>query len=354
MSACCCEVSPPEFGGNLPDRECPLHGESSLVNQAEELGKRIYAAIQDHTNNSLRSQQSKDFRVGVSDLGFCSERTKRMLLQEEPTDEPDMTLAWLGTVIGDGAEQAIGKAWPNAVIQSTVTITLHGEERTYTLDGHPDVILPDEGILLDVKTDYGLTTIRRTGPSRQQQFQRHCYAKAAWEAGLFGGIDLEDVQVGNVWIDRAGIDRQPYVQLEPFDEGYVRDAAEWLDEVVYAYIETTSGRPTEARKEPPREMCAVVCGFYPTCRAMDTDAEGLLTDATVLTAVSMYREGLDLEKQGRKLKDEGKQHLAGIRGSTGDFTVRWVHVNESVVPESKRSAYEKLDIRPLPKAGKKR
>jgi hypothetical protein len=26
-AVCSCESSPPEFGGNLPDRECPLHGE---------------------------------------------------------------------------------------------------------------------------------------------------------------------------------------------------------------------------------------------------------------------------------------------------------------------------------------
>ena len=26
---CTCECSPPEFGGNLPDRECPFHGESA-------------------------------------------------------------------------------------------------------------------------------------------------------------------------------------------------------------------------------------------------------------------------------------------------------------------------------------
>jgi len=26
-TTCCCESSPPEFGGNLPDRECPLHGD---------------------------------------------------------------------------------------------------------------------------------------------------------------------------------------------------------------------------------------------------------------------------------------------------------------------------------------
>lgn len=29
LVTCGCEASPPEFGGNLPDRDCPLHGESA-------------------------------------------------------------------------------------------------------------------------------------------------------------------------------------------------------------------------------------------------------------------------------------------------------------------------------------
>ncbi len=28
QAECCCEVSPPEFGGPIPDRECPIHGEA--------------------------------------------------------------------------------------------------------------------------------------------------------------------------------------------------------------------------------------------------------------------------------------------------------------------------------------
>jgi hypothetical protein len=27
---CWCEASPPEFGGNLPDRDCPTHGERPI------------------------------------------------------------------------------------------------------------------------------------------------------------------------------------------------------------------------------------------------------------------------------------------------------------------------------------
>jgi hypothetical protein len=96
-------------------------------------------------------------------------------------------------------------------------------------------------------------------------------------------------------------------------------------------------------------MCAVVCGFYETCRAYDTDVEGLLTDQPTLVAVDMYREGMNLEKQGRKLKDEAKQHLVGVKGSTGQFQVRWTHINETVIPESTRQGYDKLEVRPLPK-----
>lgn len=28
-ASCCCEASPPEFGGNLPARDCPIHGEEA-------------------------------------------------------------------------------------------------------------------------------------------------------------------------------------------------------------------------------------------------------------------------------------------------------------------------------------
>lgn len=658
------------------------------------LAADLYQAIQDASNYSERSMQGRRFEIGLSDLGFCSERTRRMLKQEVPEDT-DMLKAWIGTALGDHAEQAAAKAWPWAIVQSTVKATLEGERQTYTISGHPDLILPDEGILIDFKTDYGLTVIRRTGPSRAQQYQRHCldpdtpvlmhdmkwrrlgdlqvgdkvkavddepldtgggrrlrywrdadvqavwsttkpayevtlddgtvltagqghkflvrkggnwgwrtvesilrtvenrsgvmyaarpyvgnalgvdsesddykagyltganlgdgwyrvgtstpyqtsywgfcqapddvavvervggyaehfgvtltrrlssprggwqkepilrlntgvrsqvetlagladrvhtdswkagwlaglydtdgslstrrggvivyqkdrdvllqfqqyakdlgyeskirvssrpadcavivgpvttqaqflalvnpalsrkterlvgrsvrdfsntrivavrevgqrdlvdittsagtfiadgvvshncYALGAWEAGYFGDRPLEEVRVANAWIDRAGIDREIHVQMEPYDPQIVVEAAQWLDEVVYAYL-----HDEEARKEPPIEMCRVVCGFYETCRAYETDAEGLLTDETVVTSVAMYREGLDLEKQGKKLKDEAKQHLDGIKGTTGEFTVRWIHVNETVVPETKRAAYDRLDIRALPK-----
>jgi hypothetical protein len=308
------------------------------------IAEAVYGAIQDTSRYSERSQQAAEFRVGVSDLGFCSERVRRMLDQQEP-EHTDVLKAWIGTALGDYMEQAMLRVWPHGIRQSEVSIVLQGEERVYTLTGHPDFIVPDEGILIDAKTDYGLSSVAKTGPNQQQQFQRHCYAKAAWLMGMFAeGIALEDVRVANVWLDRAGIDQGLHVQMEKYDEDLVTQAGLWLDDVVYAYLQGE-----EARKEPPRDMCAVICGFFPVCRAYDTDVEGLLTDKDVLTHVDMYREGLDLEKQGKRLKDQAKQHLVGVTGSTGEFMVRWTHINDTEVPATTRRGYDKLEVRALPK-----
>jgi len=311
------------------------------------LAEDFYDAMMAMSAGSERSQQSAEFRVGVSDLGFCSERTRRMLDQQVP-NEHDYLLAWIGTALGDHAEQAYLARHPECIRQAEVTVSLTGDQHTYVLTGHPDILDPNNHRVIDVKTDYGLTTIERTGPTDQMKYQRNLYAKGAWEAGLLGDCALEDVQVANVWIDRSGIEKRLHVQMEPFDPMLVDEAARWLDDVVYAFKQGE-----EARKEPPREMCAVVCGFFDVCRAYDTDVQGLITDSTVLSAVDMYREGLDLEKRAKKLKDEAKQHLVGISGSTGEHLIRWTHINETFIEASVRRGYDKIMVTPIKrKAGK--
>jgi len=307
-----------------------------MSDEEEALAASIYEAIQRASNYSDRSMQGREFKVGVSDLGFCSERVRRMLAQETP-DDRDVLAAWIGTAIGDHTEKAIAQMWPHAIVQASVSVTLAGERGVYNIGGHPDVVTEDT--VIDVKTARGLGVARRKGPSQQQQFQRHCYALGAHNAGLFGDLPLDQVKVANVWIDRAADEKELYVHMEPFDQGVVDAAGWWLDDVVYAY---THGE--EARKEPPREMCEKVCGFYATCRAMDTDVEGLLTDDTVLAAVDMYREGNDLERAGKRLKDQAKANLTDVTGSTGEYTVRWTRVNGTHV-EYDRAGYDKLDIR---------
>lgn len=312
---------------------------------AREIEKALYAALQDEMNGSARSQQAAEFRVGVSDLGFCPERTRRMIDKQVPEDV-DMLPAWIGTWLGSGLEAAAKRLWADAILQSEVEVTLVGPDsgNTYVLSGHPDIVLPGEAMVLDGKTDYGLTTVERTGPSLQQQYQRHLYGLGAWEAGMFGDIDIEEVRVGNVWLDRAGVERRLHANVEHFDWEVFHDAERWLDDVVYAWI-----NGEQAEKVPPREMCAKVCGFYRVCRQYDTDVEGLLTDQVLVTAAEMYREGAELEKRGKQLRNEAKVHLAGVSGSTGSLQIRWTHINETDVPAFTRRGYDKLEVKEIKK-----
>lgn len=310
-----------------------------VMNEEEQaLADEVYAAIQHASNYSERSQQGADFRIGISDLGWCSEKVRRMVAGI-PEPVTDKLPAFIGTALGDHMEQACMTAWPHAIRQATVQVTLCGDGGEYLVTGHPDLILP-EGLVIDYKSARGLTKVRRTGPDQQQQFQRHSYALGAYGMGLFHDtVELADVRVANVWMDRAADDRGLHVHLEPFSMDVIQQAAMWIDDVAYAYQQDQP-----ARKEPPLEMCRKVCGHFADCRGGEGDPEGLLTDDGVLVAVDMYNEGIALEKQGRKLKEEAKAELSGIQGSTGKFSVRWVHVNGSHV-EFDRASYEKLDVR---------
>lgn len=325
---------------------------NSAMNDAEAaLAVDFYEAIQTMSRTSVRSQQAGRFQIGISDLGFCPERTRRMLGGQRP-DDTDVLPAWIGTALGDHAEQAWKARHPEAIIQAEVTVEfileIDGRRFSVSIPGHPDIVMR-EGILIDVKTDYGLADSEKLGPSRQQQYQRHCYGKAAFDAGLFDpGVTLDSVRVANVWIDRSGQDRAVHVDMETLDLGVVEEARDWLEDVIYHQV-----RGEAAQKVPPRDMCYVVCGFAADCRGFDTDVEGLIEDPETLTRIAMYVQGRDLEREGRRLKEQAKVHLKGVRGVTGTHLVRSTDVGEAYVPGYTRKGYTTVDIRPLPK-GRKR
>jgi hypothetical protein len=311
----------------------------SMTPEEHALAEQVYEAIQQVSNYSERSQQSADFRIGISDLGFCSEKVRRMLAGI-PEPITDKTAAFIGTALGDHIEQACQAVWHHAIRQAEVTLQLLGDGgRTYTLIGHPDLIDPT-GVVIDIKTTRGLSIVRRNGPSRQQQFQRHCYAMASMP--LFNpDVTLDKVRVANVWFDRAGDEPYPYVQMEDFSPQVVAEAAMFVDDLVYAFLHGEA-----ARKEPPREVCAKACGHFADCRALDTDVEGLLTDPDILTAVDLHRDALAMERKARQMKDQARSALVDISGSTGKFSVRWVHVGGGHV-EYDRKPSARLDIKPM-------
>lgn len=322
----------------LVENEVP----GSMSPEDAELAERVYAAIQKHATHTDRGQQAAEFRVGMSDLGYCSERTKRMLNHEVPEDT-DMLLAWIGTVLGAGVEDALAQHFDTPVVtQAEVTTPLKGETHTYEVMGHPDIIIPAEGLVLDGKTSYGLRLAERVGVDQQKQFQRHGYGYGAWLAGFFGDLPLEDVRVGNIWLDRSGKERRVHIQTEPFSDEVLADAARWLDETVYAFR-----NKQEAQKEPPREVCFATCGFFSTCRALETDVTGLIRDPWALEAIRMYTEGHAQEREGKAKKNEAKSNLIGVEGSNGAYSLRWVEVGEVKVEGFVRAPHRRIDLKKI-------
>lgn len=311
-----------------------------MTSSETDVAKDFYGAVQAATSGSARALQASAFKVGVSDLGWCSEKLRRMLLNQ-PQEPRDKTAAFIGTALGDHIEQAVCAAHPEYIRQAEVAVTLVADSGTYTLLGHPDLIDPT-GKILDIKTTNTIDIIRKTGPSQQQSMQVHCYAKAAHQAGLFNPeVRLEDVVVGDIWFDRSAVDVEPYVYLSTYDERVVEAAAQWLDDVVYAYR-----NDEEARKEPPIAICQKHCPFYLDCRAGRGGPQGLLEDPETLAAVAMHQQALDMEREARKMKNQAKIALNGVEGSTGHYTVRWTKVNGGPVSYY-RDGYLKLDVRQI-------
>lgn len=324
------------WGGDVIEEGVPVD-DDGMTDEERKVAAEVYEAMMESMRRSDRSQQAQEFRVGISDLGYCSERLRRFLDRQVP-DDTDMLAAFHGTWLGEGIEQAYKALHPEAIIQAEVSVTLKGETNTYVIPGHPDII--DGNMVLDCKSAFGLEAARRGGMDDQQKkYQRHNYALAAWEAGLFGDIALDDIKVGNLWVDRSASEKRLFVKLEPFSLEVVEESVRWLDSVVYAWQNNE-----EAEKEPPREVCAVTCGFFEKCRAFDTDVTGLITDPTLLMAAQMAIEATDHGRRAKALRSEAKDLLDGIAGSTGTHTVRWIEIGASEVAGFTRKPYKKLQI----------
>lgn len=295
------------------------------MNEIEQwIANEVRDAVNDWSNSTERSEQAKEFRLGPSDIGYCSERVRRMLDQQVPEDEVEWNKAFIGTILGDGLEAALQKRWPHALTQVELEVELETDTRMFKMLGHADVIDPDAGLVLDFKAKNGLQYIRRQDTAdRGYQFQRNLYALGAWQSGLFPKFDkVEDLRVGNIYYDRSGVEAVPHVQIEPFSWDVIRDATEWLGEVVYTFL-----NGEEAPKEPAREVCATTCGFFSKCRAFDTDVEGLIRDEKQLGAIEMYLEAQAMASRARKMQNEAKIMLRDVSGHTATHTVRWTQVN---------------------------
>lgn len=265
---------------------------------------------------SDRSRHGDDGGIGASNFG-CREEMRRILTRSERTDSPDKTAAIIGSYIDGGVKAARKAANPRLITDAELTVTM---PNGYQFPVHPDEIDPDEPSVTDVKTKNGLSAIRRGLADDQYRFQRHIQYLAAHQAGL---VPAEGI-ARNVFLDRSGADPDAHVEQEPFSMQVIREATDWLDDVLYAVK-----HGEEASKDRPRIWCQDYCPFYTACRVGEIEIEDI-TDDRLAAMVDALGEAKAQKRNAERLIDElqrGDHPLAGLTGRTSRFQIvsKWIN-----------------------------
>ena len=90
------------------------HSESAFESVASRM---VHAAMQAASNGTDRSEQQREFKLGASNIGHCRQHAVLMIRQTPPSDERDVTAAFIGTVVGDAIEKQLKVMHPNLVVQ---------------------------------------------------------------------------------------------------------------------------------------------------------------------------------------------------------------------------------------------
>jgi len=301
----------------------------------------IDASLTAYMDNSARSVQASEGRLGPSDIGFCRQKAALMVRGVEATDAPPKWAAAVGTAVHNYVEAAIKQMFPDWLMGSiddvTVTATLPSGAQ---ISGHPDIVIPSENTGLDIKTVDGFQWVKREGTSQQHKYQRHLYAMGCIAAGLFD--PEKPVWVGNVYFDRSGKQPAPLVFVEEMDPMLTDEIDSWVGDVIYAVKNNE-----DASRDIPAAVCERICSHFTACRgALETNDGGeLIIDTELVSAIDMYTEARGMEKTAKQMKDEASARLLGVNGSTGQWQVRWVEVQPSKVESFEKNGYSRLDIR---------
>ena len=306
-------------------------------------GTLIAAAISAYQENSPRTKQAREGKLGPSDVGFCRNKAALVTKEVQPTDSQPKWSAAVGTAIHDYVGAALKAMYPNWLIEEvTVTATLPRTGAQIT--GTPDIVDVSNNALLDAKTKDGFEEVKRYGTSLNFKMQRHLYVMGAIDAGL---LDPDrTIWVGNVYLDRSGKEPIPHVEVEEWDASFTDEVDQWVEDVIYAVL-----HGEDASRDIAAARCETFCEFYTACRGgLPMSDPEPITDPEVVHAIDMYVEGRELEAMGKKLKQQAKPVLNGVNGSDGRFQVRWTVIPETDVPGYVRAASERLDVRKVRKS----
>ena len=287
-----------------------------------------------------RTVQTTQRLLGVSDLMHCREYARLFLAGHPFTDTPETSQSRAGTYYHAGILPAIAAQRPGSLVETELTVTL---ANGFEVIGHADLIEPDEPSVTDVKTvDGTLPAVRKTGASQQQQAQRNLYYAGAHQAGI---VPAEGT-VRNIWLDRSGTPERPHVEQEPYDPSWLDRSAYWLDDV-YAHVEND----TPASRDKDMFFCRTFCPFVTACRGEHATPEDEVDSDELAVAASLYREGAELEREGKALKKAAaatlsrlEGHTVTVQGGAGRFVHRSTWINPSSV-EYERKGYHRLDIK---------
>lgn len=308
-------------------------------------GTLIDNAIRSFQDKSPRTIQSNEGRLGPSDIGFCRNKAALMVKGTQKTDHPPMQAAAIGTAMHNYIEEAIKESYPEWILGSIDDLSVTAELPSGSkISGHPDIVIPSENTVLDIKTVDGFSWVKREGTSRQHQYQRHLYAMGCIQAGLFD--ESKPVMVGNIYFDRSGKEKNPYCSVEEFDYTLTNEIDSWVTDVIYAVKNNE-----DASRDIPAAVCERICSFFTVCRGeLGTDGETVsIEDTELLSAVDMYVEAREMSKEADKMKKSAQGMLTGVSGSTGTYQVRWVEVTPTKVDAFQKSGYTRMDIRKVRK-----
>ncbi|MGE3413755.1 MAG: hypothetical protein AB7L91_16170 [Dehalococcoidia bacterium] len=308
------------------------------VPTAEQIAAVYEVAIKAKNDQTPRTVQSHEGHLGPSDIGYCRAKAVLMVKGVERTDSRSAWAANVGTAVHEWVHDALRTAFPTWIVDThrvTATLPHTGAQ----ISGTFDVLVPEWNAVLDNKTVDGYEKIKRFGVSQNHRFQRHLYALGALEAGL---LDPErPILVGNVYLDRSGQEKVPYVDLEEFDPLLTSDIDAWVEDVIYA-----AQHGEEGSRDVAAPVCEVFCEFFTVCRGgLPVDQNDVIAGPEVDEAVMLYVEGRDLESQAKKMKDQAKAVLSGLNGIAAGYQVRSTVVPESTIESYTRAASVRLDVR---------
>ena len=302
----------------------------------------IDMAVKAGIEHEPRTQQSRAGLIGPSDIGFCRQTAALTVKEIAPTDSSSPWAAVVGVAmhkhLAGFLQNAFGDSW--IVEEAKVTATLPRTQAQ--ISGTPDYVVPEFNLILDAKTVDGLKKVQTYGPSQGHRYQRHLYAMGALDAGLLNPD--EQVFVGNVYIDVGRgnpDDPKVWVTIEPMDDALTDEIDSWVEDVIYAVKQGE-----DASRDIAAPVCERFCEFFTVCRgSLPTSESEPFTDPEIVHAVDMYVQGRDMSKEGEQMKKEASAILKGLNGSTGEWQIRTVTVNEQDVPGYRRAASTRLDVR---------